>query len=61
MTPPPPDAAVNAEELEACKARCDRIVMSRHDACGRNGGHPYPAWCAESNFRMSSECESACD
>jgi hypothetical protein len=58
--PPPPDAA-SAEEREDCMARCDSIVMSRHDACGyRRGARSYPDWCADSNRRMYDECAIGC-
>ena len=36
------------------------VVMSRHDACGRNGGPPWPTWCASDNERMFDNCEASC-
>ena len=66
VTTPPPaseerDSEQRTREIEACRARCDMVVGSRHDACGRHGARPYPAWCAESNARMYDECYFGCD
>lgn len=54
--PPPPHAGADAGE--DCAARCDEVIQSRHDECGRNGS--WPAWCAESNERMRTDCELSC-
>ena len=50
-----PDPAARAR----CEERCDRVVMSRHDACGRNGS--FPDWCASDNERMRENCEMSCE
>ena len=43
-----------------CLRDCDIHVMTRHDACGRNGGPNWPSWCADSNDEMRSNCEATC-
>ncbi|PKN25075.1 MAG: hypothetical protein CVU65_09870 [Deltaproteobacteria bacterium HGW-Deltaproteobacteria-22] len=43
-----------------CLEDCKIHVMTRHDACGRNGGPDWPSWCAESNHKMQSDCEWSC-
>jgi len=59
--PPPPSKPRKTQaEIDACKQDCNMIVMSRHDACGRNGGPPWPDWCADDNERMFDHCEASC-
>ena len=43
-----------------CLERCEVKVMSRHDACGRNAGPNWPAWCGQDNREMRENCEAAC-
>ncbi len=43
-----------------CLKDCERKVMSRHDACGRNAGPNWPAWCADDNQEMRRNCEAGC-
>ena len=58
---PPGDAGVvDTRAREACMERCERFVMTRHDACGPGAGPPWPDWCRDSNDRMRFDCESDC-
>ncbi len=44
-----------------CHAYCDGVIRSRDDACGRNGGPDWPAWCGNDNERMRDHCLAACE
>ncbi|MBU1509019.1 hypothetical protein KKD52_01560 [Myxococcota bacterium] len=43
-----------------CLKGCERRVMTRHDACGRNAGPDWPDWCGQSNDQMRRDCEMTC-
>jgi hypothetical protein len=43
-----------------CLKDCDRHVMTRHDACGKNAGPNRPTWCADSDDEMRQNCASGC-
>jgi hypothetical protein len=58
VTQGPP--APSAEDKEACAARCDEFIRTRHDACGRQAGPPWPDWCADDNRRTRTDCRLRC-
>lgn len=43
-----------------CLKGCEVKVMTRHDACGRNAGPNWPAWCGQDNQEMRQNCEAGC-
>lgn len=56
----PPVAIDAAVDLASCHERCQSVVRSRHDACGRYAESPRPDWCADDSKRMQDDCEASC-
>jgi len=57
--PPSPPAPVR-DAGPRCYAPCEVIILSRHDACGRRSGPPWPTWCGDDNARMLADCKLTC-
>jgi hypothetical protein len=55
---PQPKAKTRSED--DCERECDGQIMTRHDACGKGHGPPWPTWCADDNARWRRDCLLRC-